>query len=731
MPYQIKTRDGIIIRNIPDDIDPNSQSLKDRVALIRTQQEQANSPSRIPATEGLPVAPPEPPPQFTNDPTLIDKALGTAEAGATLLTGATGGAVGMLGGTVKGLAGAVMDGTFGTQEGVRAVEKSAAEGMGALTYQPRTESGQEQAEAVGKAFTAALPVLPLTAEMSAIGRGVGAAATAARDVGAAGVQRIRTVAPTIADRVERTLRRNPLPEETASAATPAAAFTQEQAARLAQIEAQASGTPSRRITAADGTPLELPGTGPKRLTAAEQAELAELQAARTAAEAAIPDTPTPGTRGSAGSAGTDAAAQRRASAENLPVPMELTLGQATRSPDQLRFEGETAKGQHGAKLREFASEQNEKFHKNFDAMVDMTGAEALDLVDVGRSVDKAILKQAARDKAEIRVAYAKADKAGETAAPVTLESLVEHLNESAPDAATAPLLNVARGRALQLGIAEEGPGGQLVALPTTIKNAERMRQAIGRATDYEATNIRQSAIIKGLIDTTTENLGGDLYRAARRVRENYAKKYEDRAVVASLLNKKRGMADRKVALEDVFAETILKGTREDLSYVRRVLQTGGDEGKQAWKDLQGATMNWLKDETLKNVATDQRGNRIVSAAQLDKAVRKLEQGGKLDFVFGKQGAQMVRDLNDLAKVTMTTPPGTLNTSNTASVLLAALTEAGVTGSMTGLPVPVLSALRLISVQAKNRRIQQRIEQALNHRAPPARPPAIPPDRTLH
>lgn len=45
MPYDISTKDGIILKNIPDDIDPNSDILKERVAQIRstrngsTQQE--------------------------------------------------------------------------------------------------------------------------------------------------------------------------------------------------------------------------------------------------------------------------------------------------------------------------------------------------------------------------------------------------------------------------------------------------------------------------------------------------------------------------------------------------------------------------------------------------------------------------------------------------------------------------------------------------------------------
>lgn len=40
MPYQITTKDGITIQNIPDDIAPDSQQLKDRVAAIRNQSVQ-------------------------------------------------------------------------------------------------------------------------------------------------------------------------------------------------------------------------------------------------------------------------------------------------------------------------------------------------------------------------------------------------------------------------------------------------------------------------------------------------------------------------------------------------------------------------------------------------------------------------------------------------------------------------------------------------------------------
>lgn len=600
-----------------------------------------------------------------SDQSLVDQAIGTGEAALTLATGATGGALGTVAGTVKGLAGAVMDGTFGTQAGVRQVEQAAGDGAAALTYQPRTEAGQEQAAAAGEALAAALPVTALTAEMGTAAQAARGAAAAARDVGgtatAAGVARIRTAAPAIADRVQRTLNRTP-------------------------------------------------------------------------------ETPTPGTRGSVGAAGTDMATQRRQAADQVGV--DLTLGQATREQQQLRFEQETAKSEAGAALRDRYSEQNEQVMKHFDHLVDQTGKETSDLASTGRSVDTSLRAGLEHDKGRVRVAYKQAEKSAEGAAPVTLDAAIEFLNDSAPDAAVSPLLDVARKRAIRLGAAIEDTDGNLVAQPTTVKNAELLRRAIGNATDFEPTNIRNSAILKGAIDSATEPAIGPLYRQARRLRENLAKKYEDRGVVASLLNNKKGMADRKVAIADVFEHSILNASREDVSAVRRALTHGVDApaeirelGQQAWKDLQGETMNWIKEQAFANTATDQRGNVILSVPKLDKAIKRLDADGRLQMLFGKQGAQHLRDLNDLAKVIYTTPPGAVNTSNTASVLLAAFAEAGVTGSMTGLPVPVLSTLRVLSKQLKNRQLQKRIEHALTRgratNTSPTPPSARPAGATLH
>lgn len=135
----------------------------------------ADAASQIPGTQ-VPGTTPE-----TPEPTAGQVAKGTGEAALTLATGATTGLVGGFGGFLKGLLEQVASGNIGTQEAVRAIEQSTAKGAAALTYAPRTESGQEQVEAIGGALQALPPVVPLAGELtSAIRAGAPAASMAAQ-----------------------------------------------------------------------------------------------------------------------------------------------------------------------------------------------------------------------------------------------------------------------------------------------------------------------------------------------------------------------------------------------------------------------------------------------------------------------------------------------------------------------------------------------------------------------
>jgi hypothetical protein len=586
------------------------------------------------------------------EPSLGERLIGAGEAALTTGTALTGGTVGMIGGTAKGITQSILDGTFGTPQAANMVEQQAMQGAQALTYMPRTATGQEYAQNVGDVMQQAIPVMPLTAELGMLGAGM-------------------------------------------KAAQPAVAATSRMAAAP--------------VIAGAGRAAEAVQSGAmKTVQAVKNAPGRAMEAVGMRESAA---TPTRGTMASGGAAGTDVATMRQVAASELPVPVELTKGQATRDFAQQRFEQEAAKNPElGAPIRERMEQQNKAVRQSFDAWIDETGAQAPDSRATGIAVDKAVRAKAARDKVEIRTAYKEAEKAGETAQPVSTQSIVDALNESVSAESTAPVLGAAKKELIRLGGAEEGPNGQLIAKDMTLGNTEQLRKFVNKTTGSDATNIKFAGDLKRAIDASTEGAGGELYQKARGLRARYADQYENHAVISDLLNNKRGTADRRVALEDVADRVLYRGSLDDMRFARKILQTGGEDGVQAWKEIQGAALRDIRDAATKNVARDSAGNEVISASGLDKAIKRLDSEGKLDYLYGKKGAEQLRAVNDLAKVMFTSPPGAVNTSNTASVLLAAM-DMALSGTA-GMPLPIMSGLKMLIKNVKDRKLRARIQDAL-------------------
>jgi len=573
------------------------------------------------------------------EPSLGEKIVGAGEAALTIGTGAVGGTAGLIGGTLKGLAKQILSGQFGSQEAANLVQKSAMQGAQALTYAPRTQSGQEQVQAVGEVLQNVPPVIPVVGPIGAV-----AAST-------------KMAAPVVAATAGRV------------------------AAPVVQATKRAGQAVAKVVE-----PI-MPGATVKK--------------------------PTPGTPGSGGAAGVDLATLRQAKADELPVPIKLTEGQKTRQFDQQRFERETAKLPGvGDPIRERFATQNKQLQQNLETFVDMTGAEAPDLRSIGLTVDKALRDRAARDKTRIRTLYKEAEKAGEMEAPVKLDTVVKHLVDNAPEAEVANVLKATRAKALQLGVATEAPDGTLIAQPVTLKTAELFRRSIGGATNAEPTNIMQASQMRSLIDASTDGLGGNMYKQARAARARFGSDYENIGLVKNLLGQKRGSNDRAIAMEDVLRRSVIDPSTslDTVRQVRRLLQTEGPNGQQAWKELQGGTVKFLRDEATKGVGRDELGNPILSPGQLDRVITQLDKSGKLDFVFGKKGAEQLRTINDVAKDVLVAPPGSVNTSNTASVL-AGMMDIAISGTA-GVPAPIMTSFRLLTKGIKDAKTRSRVKQAL-------------------
>jgi hypothetical protein len=441
-----------------------------------------------------------------------------------------------------------------------------------------------------------------------------------------------------------------------------------------------------------------------------------VEAVGTAVEVVRP-TRTDVTPGSAGAAATAQALQRRTTAEAMPVPFEgksaLTKGQATRDFAQLQFEKETAKmGQMGAPLRERVENQTATFIQNFDAMIDRLEPIAPDKRELGRLVDRALVNKAEVQRRRISEAYRKAREAGEMQEPISMDALAQTMTELNRFEGVSPNIPAIRREAVRIGALTEDANGNLIPQQMTIENAELLRQFVNQSTDW--MDKRQSTFARQVnqsIDAMTEGKGGESYRKARKMRQEFANEFENVGLTKKLLGTKGKTDERNIALEDVFDKIIISSPVEEMNKLRRTLLTAGDEGKQAWNDLKAQTISYIKESSLSPSQKDAAGNPLLSPAQLNKVVKTLDSEGKLESLYGKKQAQILRDLADLSIDIYTAPPGAVNFSNTSSALQVGLDSLG-TWLVTGIPGPAATILQESVKFVKNRETRKRINEAL-------------------
>lgn len=417
---------------------------------------------------------------------------------------------------------------------------------------------------------------------------------------------------------------------------------------------------------------------------------------------------------SIGAAETPQALQRRITAEQLGFKDDtaLTAGQASREYGQVQFEKESAKlPELGKDLRQRNENQTKQLLQNFDDLVEQIGPINVDERSIGKAVDKALLNKANIADKRIQAAYQKARDAGELAQPVDTSPVVEVLNASSSAEGNAPVLVSARQQLIRLGGATRDEAGNLIAKEMSVNDLEELRKFINKSMAESGPDLKFGGDLKRGIDKATEAAGGDLYKEARKLRADYAREFENTALTGKLLNTKRGTSERQVAFEDVFQKTILDSPVEEMNKLRRTLLTGGDAGKQAWKDLKAKGLDYIKEKSF-NAGMTEGGQPIVSPAKMARIIKEMDKDGKLESLYGKRQAQQLRDLSEIAQVIYTAPPGSVNTSNTASALAIAL-EGTATGAFTGLPVPVVSLLKQATAYVKDAKTRTRIRQALN------------------
>jgi Transglycosylase SLT domain len=456
---------------------------------------------------------------------------------------------------------------------------------------------------------------------------------------------------------------------------------------------------------------------PAAVQRVQQAAAPIQRAAQSVRESVVERVPGFGAGQSVGAAETPAATIRRERAAQMPVPFEgesaLTTGQASRDFEQLQFEKETAKlADTGAPLRNRGANQRDVLEQNFDALIDVANPTFVDESAIGGAVDRALVNRANVVMRKVRDAYQKADEAGELEAPVQmdrLQSALAQVEDMRPFVEKE--LNAIERVAQRIGALVPDENGNLTPGTVSLRQSETLRQYINDSIDWtDKRQARVGAILKDGIDAATEGAGGELYAKARALKRQQVQEFENTSLTRKLTTTKRNTDERNIALEDVYRAVIVRSSVEEMNKLRSTLLKSGQDGKDAWASLKAKAIDDIKQAGLTQ-QTDERGSRVMSAAGLNKAIERFDQGGKLDALYGKKQAQVIRDLGDIARDIYTAPPGAVNFSNTASALRVALDSVATFG-LTGIPAPAATALKEATKYMKDRQVRNRVREAL-------------------
>jgi len=473
---------------------------------------------------------------------------------------------------------------------------------------------------------------------------------------------------------------------------------------------QITGAIGKFLGAVPPTPLSSAGTALSTLAPAAVNQLSPIVRQAVAptrnvlASAMTRQQPTMQGMGAASTA-EDLMREERLQRLNLPA----TAGERTKNLAQQQFESDIERGAISgvsegkkekliAEMSRFREQQKQAISRKLESMTSQTGAEVADptqMRQVGKLVDKALVDSYEKKFAAYKKAYADADTSGETLQEVSYQGIIDFINQKTPTMRQKidPILD-----SVAESLRMNDPTGKGTI---SIRALEDVYQEAGKVKG--SPNAKQ---LKQLIDEATEGAGGDLYRAARSQRKQLAKEFENVSRVDKLLGTKAGYVDRQVAYEDIFKNVVLDGSLEEMRTVTSLLKKAGPEGRQAYAELQGQTIQHLKDLLTKG---DQ-----MSFKNFNTAVKQLDYDDKLVYMFGKRGRDEIVDLRDALKDILVKQPGAVNYPNTGGAVMRGLE---------GLEAIRLPLAKQAAQFERGRQTTKRLEEALkqpNQLAAPSR-----------
>lgn len=419
---------------------------------------------------------------------------------------------------------------------------------------------------------------------------------------------------------------------------------------------------------------------------------------------------------SVGAAELSAGQLRQAKAHELLDPIDLSRDQYTRNFADVNWAREKAKdATTGEPLRQKYAQDNQKLINNLNLEIEATGAQktGIDRGQLGEDFVKVVSDYKNARKIEKDNAYAKADQAGETLQQVPYKPILDYIENIKTKRPTQydqnPILKMVEE---DLKANDQGKAGSV-----NLRQLEDVRALINAETEYGTSNGFHGGKIKDAIDSITKDAGGTLYQEARALNNRYMKEFDENPAIANVTAIKRGTTERRVPIETLVEDSMLKGPRSRVEEIFKTLEKAGPEGEAMIAELRGVVGEQIMTEATKGVGRDILGNPIVSPDKLNNIITKLDKSGKLDLIFGKKGAERYRTLKDVAIDVKTVPEGSVNYSGTASQLknmavqIATDTAAS---ALAGVPAPVTTVGTMIYKHQKNKKELNKVNEFLNY-----------------
>jgi muramidase (phage lysozyme) len=394
-------------------------------------------------------------------------------------------------------------------------------------------------------------------------------------------------------------------------------------------------------------------------------------------------------------------------ARELPIPIDLSKDQVTRAPADVRFARETAKDPVlGGQLQTKYADDNAKIQANLDKFVYDTGAEFSGVApgELGQMLVNTIEPAKKARYAEVQNSYDVARTAGEMNELLPIKPLQDFVKNNYSASKNATIL-----QSLNSEIKRLSKGGEV-----SINDLEEIRKMAGVLAQSSGPDSFYGKKAIKLMDSMTEGKGGDLYKNARALNTAYMKEFENTPALSQITSMKKGGQERVIAIENLVDKAMLKGSGDQVKQLFGSLEKMGPDGQKMTQELRGAVAQKIKDEATKGVTKDINGRSYVSTDALNKIINDLDKSGKLEFIFGKKGAEQYRTLNEVTKDLQTVPVGTTNPSGTASSLMALAAEMGLQGAMTGVPIPVANIGKFLYGKHQTKKTLNKINEFVNY-----------------